>query len=80
MSLMHLTCPWCGCEYRFGIVGSEMIGGHSCDAVKHCDTNQCPAAAKWLVEDVDGATAFTCTDHIGDRIVLQSHSQKESNV
>lgn len=72
---MLLTCPWCGCEYRFGVVGSEMIGGHSCDAVKHCETKQCSSAAEWLVESPSGESSFVCTDHIGDRIVLQSHSK-----
>jgi len=75
MSLMTIVCPWCGTKYHFGVIGSDFVGGHSCDAVKHCDSAQCSTAARWLVEDSNGETAFACTDHIGEeRIVLQTQS------
>lgn len=75
MSLMRIGCPWCGTEYHFGVVDSSMIGGHNCDAVKHCETAQCSTAARWLVEDLSGETAFACTKHIGkERIVLQTQN------
>lgn len=73
MSFMHVTCPWCGTNYTWGIVGSQMVGsGHECQADVACDTEGCETTARHLVaaNRESDAVAFSCADHIGGRVIM----------
>jgi hypothetical protein len=77
MSFMHITCPWCGVEYTFGVVGKQQIGsGHRCEVQAECDTTGCSRLGSFYVAPrwPDDDREFSCSAHVGQRAIVMCRS------
>lgn len=75
MSFLHITCPWCGTEYTFGLVGSDIIGypHTTCEGHKRCQMEGCEEDGNYFVMNRIGPDyadyEFSCEKHICDRAI-----------